>query len=96
MHKVFYYTYIVASRTHALYIGMTNDIERRVTEHKEGKITWFLSTIPMQSTGMVRTIYLTGHSHRSRKAIEGVEAIEETHPDRTRKPDMDRLERGLG
>jgi putative endonuclease len=36
MHKVFYYTYIVASRTHALYIGMTNDIERRVTEHKEG------------------------------------------------------------
>jgi len=41
MHKVFYYTYIVASRTHALYIGMTNDIERRVTEHKGGKLPGF-------------------------------------------------------
>lgn len=36
MHERIYYTYIVASRTRVLYIGMTNNLERRVAEHKEG------------------------------------------------------------
>jgi putative endonuclease len=36
MHERFYYTYIVASRTHVLYIGMTGNLERRIEEHKEG------------------------------------------------------------
>jgi len=29
-----YYTYIVASRTHALYIGFTGDIEVRIAQHR--------------------------------------------------------------
>jgi putative endonuclease len=32
-----YYTYIVASRSRVLYIGMTNNLERRMREHKHGK-----------------------------------------------------------
>ncbi len=36
-----YYVYIVASRTHALYCGMTNSIRRRVEEHREGSIAGF-------------------------------------------------------
>jgi putative endonuclease len=36
VHQRFCYTYITASRTHALYIGITNDMERRIAEHKEG------------------------------------------------------------
>ena len=34
MHELYFYTYIVASRSLTLYIGMTGDLERRVFEHK--------------------------------------------------------------
>jgi putative endonuclease len=35
MRDLWYYVYIVASRTHALYIGVTGRIEQRIREHKE-------------------------------------------------------------
>lgn len=31
-----FYVYIMASRTKRLYIGMTNDLERRAAEHRSG------------------------------------------------------------
>jgi putative endonuclease len=36
-----HYAYIVASRTHSLYIGMTGNLERRIAEHKEGVFDGF-------------------------------------------------------
>ncbi|HTA24229.1 MAG TPA: GIY-YIG nuclease family protein [Terriglobales bacterium] len=38
-----YYVYIVASRTGTLYIGMTNSLDRRVSQHKAGEIEGFAS-----------------------------------------------------
>ena len=40
-HK--YWTYIVGSRSGTLYIGMTNNIYRRMFEHKSGEFEGFAS-----------------------------------------------------
>ena len=40
-HK--YWVYIVSSRSGTLYIGMTNNIERRMWEHKSGEFEGFAS-----------------------------------------------------
>jgi putative endonuclease len=36
-----YYVYIMASRSHNFYVGVTNNIERRVREHKERALDCF-------------------------------------------------------
>ena len=37
MEERMYYTYIVASRSHNFYVGMTSQIEIRMRQHKEGR-----------------------------------------------------------
>ena len=36
MNEAMYYTYIVASRSHNFYVGMTSDIGGRIWQHKNG------------------------------------------------------------
>jgi putative endonuclease len=44
MEERIYFTYIVASRSHTLYIGMTGDLLMRVFEHKQRKHEGFSAT----------------------------------------------------
>jgi len=36
-----YFVYVVASRSRNLYTGVTNDLERRISEHKRGLVPGF-------------------------------------------------------
>ena len=36
-----YFVYVLASRSRVLYVGVTNDLERRVFEHKHKLVTGF-------------------------------------------------------
>ncbi len=41
MDKKVYYTYIMASSSRNLYIGITNNLERRIAQHKDGQLGGF-------------------------------------------------------
>jgi putative endonuclease len=44
MHGLYYYAYIVASRSHTLYLGMTGDLHKRVFQHKNKTYEGFSAT----------------------------------------------------
>ena len=54
-HTRAYWVYLLASRTCTLYLGVTNDLERRVLEHKEGQVPGFT-----QRYGVNRLVYCEG------------------------------------
>ena len=43
-----YFVYIMASRSRTLYVGVTNDLVRRVAEHRAGKADSFTSRYQIQ------------------------------------------------
>jgi putative endonuclease len=86
MHDRMYYTYIVASRSRTLYIGMTSEIEARVRQHREGRfdgfsksyqcgrLVWFERHVYVQDA-IAREKQLKGWSRAKKIAL-----IERTNP----------------
>jgi putative endonuclease len=51
-----YFVYIMTNRSHNLYIGVTNDLERRVYEHKQRLVAGFTSRYAID-----RLVYFEEH-----------------------------------
>jgi putative endonuclease len=63
-----YYTYIMASRAKTLYIGVTNDIERRAFEHKAGLLRGFSARYNVNRLVYYGRLRLDQRRHRMREA----------------------------
>ena len=80
-----YYVYILANRSHTLYIGVTNDLERRVREHKSGGFEGFTKQYHITRLVYYETFRYVGQAIRREKELKGwlrakkIELIETTN-----------------
>jgi putative endonuclease len=52
-----YHVYILASRSHVLYTGVTNDLMARVAQHREGKVSSFTAKYRVHRLVYFETFY---------------------------------------
>ena len=82
-----YWTYILASRSRVLHIGVTNDIARRVAEHRAGEGGAFTKRYRVHRLVHLEEHYDVRDAIRREKELKGwkrnrkVELIERTNPD---------------
>jgi putative endonuclease len=82
-----YHVYIMSSLSGTLYTGVTNDLEGRVSEHKEGKPGWFTARYKVN-----RLVYCEQFSNIN-QAIAGEKKIKRMTPSRGQAPGEDRADR---
>lgn len=67
----FYYVYILRCSDNSLYVGITNDVERRLNKHNEGKLKNAYTFIKITcKIRMVSRIYRTESSYSMEKEIK--------------------------
>ena len=82
-----YYVYIVASVSRVLYIGVTNDLLRRIHEHKHGIVAGFTKSyranrlIYFEETSDVRAAIEREKQLKTWRREKKVDLIEANNPD---------------
>ncbi len=87
MHEKHYYVYIITNRyNNVLYTGVTDDLQRRITEHKSGKGGGFSSKYHLDKLVYYEEGDNIGDAIRREKQIKGgsrqkkIELIESINP----------------
>ena len=81
-----YYVYIMTNHSRTLYVGMTNDIARRVAEHKEGLVPGFTRRYRIKQLVYFEEYRDVGDAIEREKQIKGwrrekkIELIESENP----------------
>jgi putative endonuclease len=81
-----FWVYIMSSKSRRIYVGMTNDIERRVAEHKSGEIEGFTQRFKISRLVYRERFRYVGNAIEREKEIKGwdrakrVALIESTNP----------------
>ena len=80
-----YSVYIIASKSRVIYIGMTNDLSRRVFEHKNGLMEGFTKQYRCHRLVYYESFDDVSEGNRPREATQALEPSEEGLVDRTPK-----------
>ena len=81
-----YYVYIMTNHSRTLYTGVTNDLQRRVGEHKNGNVAGFTSKYNIKSLVYFEATSDIREAIQREKQIKGwlrskkVELIESSNP----------------
>ena len=68
-----FYVYIMASKSRRIYTGMTNNIERRVKQHKAGEIEGFTQRYKINRLVYFDMFQYVGNAIRREKKIKGLD-----------------------
>jgi len=68
-----FYVYIVASKSRRIYTGVTNNIERRVAQHKRGEIEGFTKRYRINRLVYFERYQYVGNAIRREKQIKGLD-----------------------
>ena len=81
-----FWVYIMSSKSRRIYTGMTNDLQRRVTEHKAVELHGFTQRYKINRLVYYETFHYVGNAISREKQIKGlgrakrVGLIESTNP----------------
>ncbi len=81
-----YHVYVLASRSHVLYTGVTNDLMSRVGQHREGKVSSFTAKYRIHRLVYFETFHEVRAAIAREKQIKSwarekrAELIRETNP----------------
>jgi putative endonuclease len=68
-----FWVYVVASKSRRIYTGMTNDIGRRVAEHKTGVIEGFTQRYKINRLVYFERFHYVGNAIEREKEIKGLD-----------------------
>jgi putative endonuclease len=68
-----FYVYIVASKSRRIYTGLTNNIQRRIAQHKRGEIEGFTQRYKINRLVYFETYQYVGNAIRREKQIKGLD-----------------------
>ena len=91
-----YCVYIMAGQSGVLYIGVTNDLERRVLEHKQKAVPGFTARYNLTKLVYFEAFGDVRHAIAREKGAQGLGSEKEGRADRVGQSGMEGLESEMG